>query len=168
MNLINCDFQKVAGSKLLKALKKELYLNVGEPFTQLMVRPQKTFEGYQLDPATHAKAQAVLQYFSSFGCPISMLRLGRSLSPMNKFAGSILSDEFAQTYLIYGFRVMHMFKSDFTVRDKLVAYIASVEFRQSSELFLHYIQDKKLDAEAEVVGLALTGMARDGPSILKF
>lgn len=61
-----------------------------------------------------------------------------------------------------------MFKSDFTVRDKLVAYIASVEFRQSSELLLHYIQDKKLDAEAEVIGLALTGIARDGPSILKF
>lgn len=96
------------------------------------------FQGYQVEPALDATAQAILQYFADCGCPFSMLRLGRSLAKRNIQHGPIISDPLALKYLVSGIEQLNNSLFDKNVRDGIILYIKSTEFLLVCNLIATY------------------------------
>lgn len=138
-----CDFIRIVDSRVKFALEEEFQYQMELSDGEWLILYERKFYGKQIEPAITSESQAILQFFAQCTCPISALRLGRSLSSRNSEHGPILSDDMAVTYLLRG---MEWICKNAHHRDMKVGmgiYLLDNEFRKACELLAGYIKDMK-------------------------
>jgi len=133
-----CDFTALVGEPLLTDLNKEFQYQMMITDGEYFFWEDQTFIGVPLEPALTAEAQAVLQYFSHCACPISMLRLGRSLAKRNIEHGPIISDHLALEYLLKGFEIIDNSLYDPMIKAGMLFIMNKPEFKAACALTLSY------------------------------
>lgn len=134
----NCNFIRLAGAALMEKLEQEFQYQMDLTDGCYVFWLGNTFKGILLEPPINQQGQAILQFFASLGCPVSMLRLGRSLSTQNYESGPVLSDSLAVKYLLTGFESLENFLFNKDVQEGFASYIRTTEFRVTCELILSY------------------------------
>ncbi|GAA6186651.1 hypothetical protein [Aliiglaciecola sp. NS0011-25] len=99
----DCKFEGIVNDDISNMLDEEFQYQMELTDGTYVFWYEAHFKGHQIEPAVDGTSQAILQYFSHCGCPISMLRLGRSLSKRNYQHGPIISHALAVKYLVKGF-----------------------------------------------------------------
>lgn len=157
MNLLehfDCKFEGIVSDDILKMLDEEFQYQMDLTDGTYVFWYDSHFNGHQVEPATDGTGQAILQYFSGCGCPISMLRLGRSLSKRNYQHGPIISHALAVKYLIKGLEQLNNSLFDENVRDGMLLYMQSKEFLVACSLISTYAEEiNGLNLCPEIKGL---------------
>ncbi|WP_438863295.1 hypothetical protein [Neptunicella sp.] len=133
-----CDFTALVSKDIQKQLDTEFQYQMNLTDGEWVFWEDKYFQGHQVEPAIDATGQAILQFFTTCACPISMLRLGRSMSSRNSDHGPITSDSMAVKYLLTG---MEFIANNLYDQKKAVGmryYMDTLEFRFACELLLSY------------------------------
>ncbi len=138
---ISVDFTALAGDALLDELEKEFQYQMDLSDGCYVFWNEEDFQGWRLSPATTSESQAILQFFANCSCPISLHRLGCSLSPRNAEHGPIISNELAIKYLLQGFETLANWKYDPKISCVLDIYRATRDYRLASEILATYWED---------------------------
>ena len=133
-----CNFMALAGKETGEKLEDEFQYQMDLTDGEYVFWEAESFDGVQLEPALTAEAQAILQFFSSCACPISMLRLGRSLSERNSEHGPIVSDSLALKHLLKGFEIIDNNLYDEKIKAGMLLIVEGREFRAACELTISY------------------------------
>ena len=133
-----CNFEALAGPEIQKQLEEEFQYQMDLTDGEYVFWDQQSFKGHHLVPAKDAVSQAILQYFANRGCPISIIRLGCSLSHRNYEHGPIVSDDAAFRYLLQGLEQVSNSLYDHKISDLMKIYTHSQEFRAACELLISY------------------------------
>lgn len=139
--LFRADFTGLAGETLLDELEKEFQHQMDLSDGCYVFWNKEDFQGWLLTPAITAESQAILQFFANCLCPISLHRLGCSLSPRNADHGPIASDYLAINCLLQGFETLANWKYDPKINDVLVTYQTSRDYRLACETLMFYWED---------------------------
>lgn len=134
----NIDFTNLAGESLLDDLEKEFQYQMNLSDGCYFFWHNESFKGKSLSPALDAQSQAILQFFAECSCPISLHRLGCSLSPRNSEHGPITSNSLAIQYLLQGFETLANLRYDPKVQGLLNIYRSTRDYRLASELLTTY------------------------------
>lgn len=143
--LFKVDFTALAGEQLLDELEREFQYQMNLSDGCYVFLDKDKFQGWQLTPATTPEAQAILQFFAECYCPISLHRLGCSLSPRNAQHGPIVSDYLAIKCLLLGFETLTNWRYDPKISSVLNVYRATREYRLASEILATYWKDIQTD-----------------------
>lgn len=138
---INVDFTALAGEALLDELEKEFQYQMDLSDGCYVFWNDEAFQGWRLSPATTAESQAILQFFADCACPISLHRLGCSLSPRNAEHGPIVSDHLAIKSLLQGFETLANWNYDPQISCVLEIYRATRDYRLASEILATYWEE---------------------------
>ena len=141
IKLLSVNFTALAGGALLDELEEEFQYQMDLSDGCYVFWNQEAFRGWRLSPAKTSESQAILQFFADCSCPISLHRLGCSLSPRNADHGPITSDDLAVKCLLQGFETLSNWKYDPKVSAVLDIYRATKDYRLASEILLTYWKD---------------------------
>ena len=140
-----CNFIALASDDIQKQLHEEFQYQMNLTDGEWVFWEDKSFREHTVEPATDATSQAILQYFTTCACPISMIRLGRSLSPRNAAHGPITSDLMALKYLLTGMEFIANNLYDPKIVLGMKYYMSTLEFRLACELLLSYEKEIKME-----------------------
>ena len=149
-----CNFEALASPEMSKLLDEEFQRQMDLTDGEYLFWFDNEFEGHNVETPTNAIGQAILQFFANCSCPISRLRLGRSLSKRNYSHGPIVCETTAFQYLLSGAEQVVNNLYDDNVKEGFEFYISTLEFRLACELLMSY--------EIELLELAIC------PEILLF
>ncbi|MEM7360282.1 MAG: hypothetical protein AAF431_14390 [Pseudomonadota bacterium] len=135
------DFTALAGEALLDELEKEFQYQMDLSDGCYVFWNDEAFQGWRLSPATTSESQAILQFFADCACPISLHRLGCSLSPRNAEHGPITSNELAIRCLLQGFETIANWKYDPKIKSVLNVYRATNDYLLACDILATYWED---------------------------
>ncbi|MDM7861913.1 hypothetical protein QTP81_15020 [Alteromonas sp. ASW11-36] len=159
-----CNFEALAGEKTLEALKNEFHYQMELTEGKYVFWLESKFMECNLDPATNAESQAILQFFANCACPFSSLRLARSMSKRNVEHGPIVSDEAALHYLLTGIEQLAAGLYDPKINSGILLYLRSNEFLLACQLLATYQNEFKgetLCPEVKVLIAILSSHSND-------
>ena len=139
----DCKFEDIVSKEISMLLDEEFQYQMNLTDATYVFWYDTYFKGHQVEPAIDGTGQAILQYFANIGCPISLLRLGRSLSKRNYSRGPITSHALAVKYLIKGFEQLNNSLFDKNVCDGMLLYMQSKEFLAACNLISTYEHEIK-------------------------
>lgn len=138
---ISIDFTSLAGEEILEALEREFQYQMNLSDGCYFFWHDESFLGWSLLPAIETESQAILQFLAECSCPISLHRLGCSLSPRNMEHGPITSDSLAVKYLLQGFETLANLNYDPKIKRVLDLYRSTQDYRQACEMLATYWGD---------------------------
>jgi len=138
---LDCKFEGLVSDSISNMLDEEFQNQMNLTDGTYIFWYDSHFNGRQVEPAVDGTGQAILQFFANCGCPISLLRLGRSLSKRNYQHGPIISHTLSVKYLIKGFEQLNNSLFDKNVCDGMLLYMQSKEFLAACNLISTYASD---------------------------